>query len=132
VSVVSLLEDLERLGVKVIAEGEWLRYSGPRAAITPEVLQRLKEHKTDILEQLGPSLHRDESASQSGANLANNAVTPRQRESLCHHGLCPDECACCSGFVRWVIKDESRMRLLLSSPDKARRKFRRLVKEGKA
>ena len=34
--------------------------------------------------------------------------------------------------LRWVIKDEGRMRLLLSNPDKARREFRRLVKEGKA
>jgi hypothetical protein len=44
----------------------------------------------------------------------------------------PDECACCSGFVRWVIKDEGRMRLLLSNPDKARQEFWRLVKEDKA
>ncbi len=125
-SVVGLLEDLERLGVKVIAEGEWLRYSGPKAAITPEVLRQLKEHKAEILQRLHPSTRRGDPASQDAA------VKPRQRESLCHHGLCPDECACCSGFVRWVIKDEGRMRLLLSNPDKARRVFRRLANEGEA
>jgi TubC N-terminal docking domain len=126
VSVVGLLENLEHRGVKVQAKGEKLRYSGPKVAITPEVLRQLKEHKAEILEQLQPPPHRDESASQE------SVVTPRGREHSCPHGLRPDECACCSGFVKWVIKDEGRMRLLLSNPDKARQEFWRLVKEGKA
>jgi hypothetical protein len=126
VSVVGLLEDLERRGVKVRAKGEKLRYSGPKVAITPQVLRQLKKHKAEILERLRPPSHRDESASQDGA------VTPRQQERSCPHGLRPDECACCSGFVRWIVKDDGRMRLLFSNPDKARREFWRLVKEGKA
>jgi hypothetical protein len=70
----------------------------------------------------------DDRTQQAGQDLRGNTteggiLSPWER---------PDECVCCSGFVRWVIKDEDRMRLLLSNPDKARQELWRLVKGGKA
>lgn len=52
-SVVELLLDLRRLGIRLEADGERLRYT-PRDALTPDLLARLKEHKADILASLRP------------------------------------------------------------------------------
>ena len=47
-----LLDDLGRLGVQVWAEGDLLRYRSPRGALTPGLLERLKESKTELLDLL--------------------------------------------------------------------------------
>ncbi len=44
-----LLDDLGRLGVQVWAEGDLLRYRSPRGALTPDLLERLRESKADLL-----------------------------------------------------------------------------------
>jgi TubC N-terminal docking domain len=49
VSTRALLEELNRLGVKLEVDGDRLRYAGPREAISPELIKRLKAHKTDLL-----------------------------------------------------------------------------------
>jgi len=43
-----LLLDLGRLGIRLEADGERLRYF-PRSALTPDLLDRLKAHKADVL-----------------------------------------------------------------------------------
>jgi amino acid adenylation domain-containing protein len=47
-----LLDDLGRLGVQVWAEGDLLRYRAPRGALTPGLLERLKESKAELLDLL--------------------------------------------------------------------------------
>jgi len=43
-----LMADLVRLGIRLEAHGDRLRYS-PRSAVTPELAERLKAHKDDLL-----------------------------------------------------------------------------------
>ncbi|MES1241619.1 MAG: amino acid adenylation domain-containing protein [Acidobacteriota bacterium] len=51
-SALRLLDDLGRLGVQVWAEGSLLRYRSPRGALTPGLLDRLRESKTELLDLL--------------------------------------------------------------------------------
>ena len=48
-SIQALLTELDQLGVKLEADGDRLLYAGPQEAISPELIKRLKVHKTDLL-----------------------------------------------------------------------------------
>jgi len=48
VSAAELLLDLARRGIRLEAHGERLRYF-PRSAVTPDLLDRLKAHKGELL-----------------------------------------------------------------------------------
>src|SRR5215208_8278152 len=48
-SVGAMVEELERLGVKLRVAGGDLEYEGPERAITPELLKRLKAYKADLI-----------------------------------------------------------------------------------
>ena len=48
-SVGAMVEELERLGVKLRVTGGDLEYEGPERAITPELLERLKAYKADLI-----------------------------------------------------------------------------------
>ena len=47
-SATQLIADLARLGIRIEAHGDRLRYS-PRSAVTPDLAQRLKAHKSELL-----------------------------------------------------------------------------------
>jgi len=47
-SAAELLLDLGRLGIQLEADGERLRYF-PRSALTPDLLDRLKANKAELL-----------------------------------------------------------------------------------
>ena len=47
---------------------------------------------------------------------------------VCIHNIEPKECAVCSGYVRWLIEGEGRLRRATANPEEARREFRRSVK----
>jgi hypothetical protein len=49
-----LLLDLSRLGIRLEAHGDRLRYF-PRSALTPDLLGRLKTHKAELLALLRPT-----------------------------------------------------------------------------
>jgi len=51
-SVWALLEELNHLGVELQAVGDTLEYEGPEEAITPELLDRLRRHKTELVRLL--------------------------------------------------------------------------------
>ena|SRR5829696_1248058 len=48
-SVWAMVEELERLRVKLRVAGGDLEYEGPERAITPELLERLKAYKADLV-----------------------------------------------------------------------------------
>jgi hypothetical protein len=50
---------------------------------------------------------------------------------VCIHNVEPEQCAVCSGYVRWLIEGEGRLRRATANPEEARREFWRSVK-GKA
>ncbi len=45
----------------------------------------------------------------------------------CIHNIKPDECDVCSGYVRWLIADEDRIRRMHANPEAVRREFWRSV-----
>jgi len=45
----AIVEELERLGVELRAVGNDLEYEGPEEAISPELLERVKAHKADLV-----------------------------------------------------------------------------------
>jgi TubC N-terminal docking domain len=53
-SSTELLLDLGRLGIRLEADGERLRYF-PQSALTPVLLDRLKAHKAELLAMLRPA-----------------------------------------------------------------------------
>jgi hypothetical protein len=53
-SAAELLLDLGRLGIRLEADGERLRYF-PRSALTPDLLAKLKAYKADLLAMLRPA-----------------------------------------------------------------------------
>ncbi len=48
----------------------------------------------------------------------------------CIHRMASEECAVCSGYVRWLIADEGRLRRAQANPEGARREFWRAVNGG--
>lgn len=47
-SAAEIVTDLARRGIRLEASGERLRYA-PRSALTPDLLDRLKAHKAELL-----------------------------------------------------------------------------------
>jgi hypothetical protein len=47
---------------------------------------------------------------------------------VCIHNVEPEECAVCSGYVRWLIEGEGQLRRATANPEEARREFWRSVK----
>lgn len=62
-SATQLVSDLARLGIRIEAHGERLRYS-PRAAATPALIHRMKTHKGELL----AILQRDSETTVIGPN----------------------------------------------------------------
>lgn len=55
-----------------------------------------------------------------------------KRSVVCIHSLEHDACAVCSGYVRWLIEDESRISAARSNPEAMRRRYRASLKGGAA
>jgi hypothetical protein len=51
-SAAVLIEELNKLGVKLTPEGDRLRYRGPVAVVTPELKQRIADQKDAIITAL--------------------------------------------------------------------------------
>ena len=52
-SAARLMTDLAQLGIRIEAHGDRLRYS-PRSALTPDLADRMKVHKAELLAILRP------------------------------------------------------------------------------
>ena len=52
-SALTLLAELQSYGIRLAADGEWLKYGGPPGAITPEILRKLEAAKPALLALLG-------------------------------------------------------------------------------
>ena len=50
-----LVEALTIKGVQLYVEGGALKYRGPKSALTPETLARLKAHKAEVIAHLRPT-----------------------------------------------------------------------------
>ena len=55
VTAAALLDELHRLGIQVVADGQLLRYR-PRSAVTPELVSGLRANKSEIIVILNAGL----------------------------------------------------------------------------
>ena len=49
---------------------------------------------------------------------------------ICIHSVTQNECAVCSGYVRWLMEDDSRISAARSNPEAARRLHREMLEGG--
>ncbi len=55
---IELIAELDRLGIRIEADGDKLRYS-PRSAMTPDLVEGMKTHKAELLVIMQPEAHND-------------------------------------------------------------------------
>lgn len=91
-----LLADLSRLGIEVVAHGDRLRYR-PQSALTPDLVERLRIHKTELLATLRPTV-------APGGGLERGGGHPDPTPEPIWGEDCidpPDPCSGCDGLVFW-------------------------------
>ena len=71
-SAAELLTDLTRLGIEVVAHKDRLRYR-PQSALTPDLAERLRTHKAELLAILGPAVAPDGATTTPTAGEAERA-----------------------------------------------------------
>jgi hypothetical protein len=49
---------------------------------------------------------------------------------VCIHNVEPEECAVCSGYVRWLIEDDARLSAARSNPEATRRRYQETLEGG--
>ena len=80
-SVLTLIEDLRRRGVELAAKGDRLSCRAPRGVLSPELLDDLRSHKTEILAGLSTPFAKLES------DWA--AAWGRAQDGFAVHGISP-------------------------------------------
>ena len=80
-NALELMADLDRRGIRLEADGDRLRFS-PRSAMTPDLVERMKTHKNELLALLQPEAHND-------ADGWDDAIDP------------PDPCPTCGRLELW-------------------------------
>jgi len=114
-----LLTDLGRLGVELVADGDRLRYR-PQSALTPDLADRLRSHKAELLAILGSTVRPE------AANLPiGPGASIRWEESIDP----PDPCPGCGGLVFWwnVLGDRRCMKC--DPPHPRARRLRQLAQQ---
>lgn len=105
-ALADLIVDLDRAGVQeLVADGDTLRYR-PRSALTPDLAERLRTHKAELLAILGPTEGTD------------GAATGPAWEDCIEPEPCPD----CGGVLCWWDPLGDR-RCLACDPPKAAIRF---------
>ena len=116
-----LLIDLTRRGIELVPCGDWLRYR-PRSAMTPDLAERLRAHKAELLAILGHAGGRGEcdwperaGRVRHGSGLAPWGAAPRPgecprcrsigfRDVPIHNGQSVRrDCAACGRFIAFVV-----------------------------
>lgn len=108
--VSDLLGELSRRGVRLVTDGEHLRFK-PREAVTMELLEELRQHKGDIITQLRPHQKAKAPPRYQNPPECSNSFTPHSEHEFpweCD----PNSCYCfqqygyphfCQGApCRWV------------------------------
>lgn len=102
----------------------------PQEDFVPTALNNTYKH-TIVIDKgsntVEPSLKGDTNLRTT--NLTNLTI-PAGAASVvrCIHRMASDECAVCSGYVRWLIADEDRLRRMQANPEVVRREFWRSVR----
>ena len=99
-----LLAELTELGIELVASGDRLRYR-PRSAVTPDLVERLRIHKAELLAILGQSEGRDGATGGMGALRGEHTLSVDPGEFLPiwrqHYIEPPEPCPGCGGLLYW-------------------------------
>ena len=109
VAAMELMTDLARLGIHIEAHGDRLRYS-PRSAVTPELADRMKAHKGELL----AILRRDPEAGDTDEGI--EVIDP------------PDPCPKCGTLELWQSLAGTWRCLRCDPPTTARRQRERAAR----
>ena len=113
-SAADLMTDLARLGIRIEAHGDRLRYS-PRSAVTPDLTARMKAHKPELLAILRgdtPEASADDLADEPKADNAEDST-----EVIDPPAPCPK----CATLELWQTLAGSWRCLQCDPPTKAQR-----------
>src|SRR5215208_2741758 len=86
-----MVEELERLGVKLRVAGGDLEYEGPERAITPELLERLKAYKADLIASCAKTKTVAEEGRKPGEGVRKQATADSDTCKLSAAGWEPKE-----------------------------------------
>src|SRR5829696_3852138 len=90
-SVWAMVEELERLRVKLRVAGKDLEYEGPERAITPELLEQLKAYKADLIAICGKAETVADEGRKPGEGVRMQATADPEACKLSAAGWAPKE-----------------------------------------
>ena len=104
-NAIELLNDVQARGIQLVAEEGRLRFR-PRAAVTPELLETIKQHKAELLALLaGDAVPDDaeEQAKPTGKPRCPSCFCERVRDVPIHRGeSVRRDCRKCGRFLAFV------------------------------
>jgi hypothetical protein len=95
---------------------------------------RDEEHNKEVLDNKSVKINSiDVDSDGSPTGRPHNGDTPLRPYAVnaviqCIHSRKAEACGVCSGYARWLIEDESRLRRARANPEAARREFWRSVR----
>ena len=119
VNATDLITDLARLGIRIEAHGDRLRYS-PRSAVTPDLTRRMKAHKGELLAILRGDTPEASADTALHAAVADDPETYDAGESIEVIDP-PDPCPKCGTLELWQTLAGNWRCLRCDPPTKARR-----------
>ena len=123
-SAAELLANLTRLGIEVVAHEDGLRYR-PRSAVTPDLAERLRTHKAELLAILRPAVAPDGATVTPAAGEAEPAERrPGAAPEAIRWEDCldpPDPCPECGTLELWQTLAGNWRCLRCDPPTTARR-----------
>ena len=89
-ALTSVLIELETVGIKLIPKGENLEIVGPPDALTEDIIQQLKDHKTEILQLIDQTLHGLSIEELRRLALAGTENAPKRAIRITRKIACPE------------------------------------------
>lgn len=124
-----LLTYLTRLGIEMVAHGDRLRYR-PRSALTPDLAERLRAHKAEVLAILRPAEGPGGATAAQAVDHPERVVSrPEATPEVMRWEDCidpPEPCPRCGGLILWWNAFGDRRCLTCDPPLKAIRALERV------
>lgn len=94
----AILAELNAKGIDVATVGDQLELTGPKRAITPEVIAEVRQHKQEILDMLAPvSPEGEATANEIEALMALGLRLRRGEIKALQCGITGEKCIACPG-----------------------------------
>jgi hypothetical protein len=77
----------------------------------------------EMLQNVASGVNHDGEGRDKGATNLRTTNLTNLTAVACIHGMTEDRCAVCSGYVRWLVAHEGRLRAAQNNPEIVRREF---------